>query len=98
MKYSKFYNGVIYKYPLKIEDIQTIRMPKGYEILSVQAQNDIPCLWAYVNADEKELEDVYIEIHGTGHPIENSLFTSREFIDTFQMYDGKLVFHAFVVV
>lgn len=41
----------IFKYQLEITDRQTILLPHDAEILSVQVQNQKPCLWAKV--DEK---------------------------------------------
>lgn len=81
----------IYKYPLRIVDEQTVRMPIGAELLSVQMQNGLPCLWATVDPDLGE-RSRRILIRGTGHPL-----TGQEgrHISTFQMQGGALVFHAF---
>ena len=81
----------IYKYPLQIIDEQWVNIPKGAEILTVQIQNGIPCLWAKVDAQEDN-ERRLIEIIGTGNPISNS---DRKYISTIQLEKGKLVFHVF---
>lgn len=86
----------IWKYPLKVTDSQTIFIPSGYEILTIQIQNNVPYLWALVDPEEKE-EAVNIEIFGTGHAIYFDGGFSREYISTFQfqMNGEYLVFHAF---
>lgn len=84
----------IYKYQLDIEDKQFIVLPKEAEILSVQVQNSIPCLWALVDPKEEHEERTF-EIFGTGHPVHYDMGVERKFIGTFQMRSGALVFHLF---
>jgi len=79
----------IWKYELEITDRQSIEMPEFCELLSVQVQNGVPCLWVKVNTDIPE-NLVTIVIYGTGHPIKE---VGLKFIDTFQV--GELVFHVF---
>jgi len=82
----------IWKFPLMVIDNQIIRMPKGAEILTVQTQNEEPCLWALVDV-EAELEARFIDIFGTGHPVFLFKRTNKKYIGTFQT--GQLVFHVF---
>ena len=83
----------IWEYPLEIQDVQTIRMPIGAEILTVQIQDDNLCLWAVVDADSKALtEPRFIQIYGTGHPMIGTSL-DRKYIATFQIM--KLVYHVF---
>ena len=56
----------IWKYPLQIGDFNSVQMPKGATILSVDNQNGILCLWAMVDP-EKSLVTRKIRIVGTGH-------------------------------
>jgi hypothetical protein len=86
-------NKTIWKYELKIDDLQNVIMPIGAEILSVQMQNETPCLWALVNPDEKDTDTRYIETFGTGHPVAYDMGSTREFIGTYQT--RGLVFHVF---
>jgi hypothetical protein len=86
-------NKTIWKYELKIDDLQNVIMPIGAEILSVQMQNKTPCLWALVNPDEKDTDTRYIETFGTGHPVAYDMESTREFIGTYQT--RGLVFHVF---
>jgi hypothetical protein len=80
---------VIWKFPLAMQGTQLVMMPKAAAILSVQLQNDLPCIWAMVDGDA-EKEPRSIHIYGTGHAL-----TDRkvQFIGTIQM--GSLVFHVF---
>ena len=83
--------NVIWKYTLGISDEQTIQMPKGGQILTVQTQNEIPQIWVLVNP-ENDTEPRKIKIIGTGHNIE---YFNGKYIGTFQMSNGTLIFHAF---
>ncbi len=85
----------IWKLPLTVTDKQSINLPIDSEILSVQNQNGMPCLWALVDP-EKPKEDILIEIFGTGHPVNYDMGVTRKYISTFQMEGGALVFHAFL--
>jgi hypothetical protein len=86
----------IFKYQLETVSIQSVELPANAEILTIQAQGQVPCLWAIVDQTEKEKMNVQIEIFGTGHPIMFDVgITKRKYISTFQLYGGDLVFHAF---
>jgi hypothetical protein len=81
----------IYKYTLETTDVQEIPMPEGAEILTVQMQFDEPQLWALVNPDNPPVTRV-IETIGTGNPIREA---ERNYIGTYQLQGGRLVFHVF---
>ncbi|MBQ8969210.1 MAG: hypothetical protein IJ064_05720 [Bacteroidaceae bacterium] len=70
-------------------------MPKGAKILTVQIQSGQPCIWAAVNPSSFENETRRFRIAGTGHPVEDAII--ENYIGTFQMCDGKLVFHVFEI-
>jgi len=82
----------IWKFDLKLLDLQPIQMPVGAEILSVQSQCDELKLWAFVNPFNKTTIR-YIEIYGTGHRIDYKF--KRNFIGTVQMEKHGLVWHVF---
>lgn len=84
----------IYKYPLRITDHQSIKLPKGYEILSIGLQDEQAFIWCLINKDEKEIEEVDFEIFGTGHDISTENVMQRDFIGTYFFKNG-LVFHLF---
>lgn len=77
----------IYKYPLKITGRQTVSMPAGAVLLTVQSQDGHPCLWAEVEQSRPK-EDAPIKMCGTGHPAPDG-----EYIGTVQI-DG-FVWHYF---
>lgn len=79
----------IFKYPIEVVDSQEIKMPIGAEVLTVQVQGDIPCLWALVESSVPS-ESRTILIFGTGHPVSG---LNNKYIGTFQL--GALVFHVF---
>lgn len=82
----------IWKYSLDAEDIQTLMMPEGAQILTAQMQGNALCLWAMVNP-EKAKEKREIEVFGTGHPGSDAV--PRRYIGTVQMQGGALVWHIF---
>lgn len=83
---------VIWKFELSVDNL-SIEMPKGAEILSVQVQNNKPCIWALVDPKAPMKEKV-IEVFGTGKEVPCDGI-SRTFIGTFQLQDGMWVFHLF---
>jgi hypothetical protein len=80
----------IHKYPLEVADEQDVTMPVGAVILTVQVQNNQPCLWALVEPDNPT-QIRTILMHGTGNPGE----CFWRYIATIQLHGGKLVFHVF---
>ena len=83
---------VIWKFPISTTDIQSVDMPKGAEILTVQNQNDTPCIWALVDSENETVKRTF-EIHGTGNPIDHDY--NLKYIGTYQQLDGRLVWHLF---
>ena len=86
-------NNTIWKFELETIDNQTIKIPVGGEILTIQTQNGMPCLWALVDSNADK-EDRFIEIYGTGHFIRQDENVNRKYIGTYQL-GGSLVFHVF---
>ena len=83
---------IIYKYPLKTIDLQSIILPIGAEILKIQVQHGEPQLWALVDSENLS-ETRFFETFGTGHPIDDSV--ERKYVGTYQISNGNLVFHVF---
>jgi hypothetical protein len=71
-------------------------LPKDAQILTVQCQRDILCLWALVDDGTSLKQSRTFEIVGTGHPVEN--YTKRQYIGTAQQYGGSLIWHVFEVL
>jgi hypothetical protein len=85
----------IYKYKLWLTNKQDVLLPIGSEILTVQTQDEDPCLWVLVNPLVEDKEKRIIEIIGTGHEIKYNLGVTRNYISTFQLSGGSFVGHAF---
>jgi hypothetical protein len=83
----------VYKYQLQAMDKQTIAMPVGAKILCVQAQNDVPCIWAIVDT-EASLSSRHFATVGTGHPVH---FSTDKYIGTYQIRGGIYIFHVFEI-
>lgn len=81
--------NAICKYELIVTDSQTVYMPRGAKILSVQMQDGIMQMWAMVD-NFKLPGGRIINIIGTGNPISEP---PGEFIATVQM--RNLVWHVF---
>lgn len=81
----------IWKYPLDLQDKQTVMMPEGAEILTVQMQG-AACLWALVDS-RNVLTDRVIEIFGTGNPMHSDMGVERRYIGTIQQ--PPFVWHVF---
>lgn len=84
----------IWKFPLAVTDDQTVSMPEGARVLTVQVQYETPCLWAMVDT-EKPLVDHLIHIAGTGHPLPLQNVGWGQYVGSFQRLGGSLVFHVF---
>lgn len=92
-------NMRIFKYEVKIADQFEIKMPKGADILNVQMQKEVPCIWAMVDTEAEE-ETRCFRVIGTGNPIPEFDESSKmrykrgyKYIGTFLQYNGALVWH-----
>lgn len=82
----------IYKYPLDMQGAaQIINMHAGAELLAVQVQRDVPCIWALVNPDNQMMQREFL-IVGTGHDLPERY---GGHVGTFQLDGGNFVFHVF---
>jgi len=81
----------IFKYVLKLTDIQIVNMPTYAKCLSVEIQNNALMLWALVDENLTPTPRK-IAIYGTGNPIEPH---PGDFIATVQTNGGSLVWHVF---
>jgi len=81
----------IWKFKFEINDNFELSMPKNAEILTIQIQNNIPCIWAIIDSDQLS-EIRYFELYGTGHLLKES---KKKYIGSFRMYNDSLIFHLF---
>lgn len=78
----------IYKYPLLLQQHQTVMMHHGARILTAQMQDSSVCLWAEVDI-KAPATAVEIKIYGTGFQIGDNV----EYINTVQ--DESFVWHIY---
>lgn len=93
----------IWKKQLQVTNIQTIVLPVGSQILTMQVQHGVPYLWALVSPPETPVggkepipaknEEITIYTYDTGHPCPQD---KADYIGTYQVMFGDLVFHVFV--
>lgn len=81
----------IYKYAVEMTDEFTVVMGANAIILSVQVQHGTPQMWVLVHPRAKAVERRFA-VYGTGNPVAQP---DWQFVGTFQLYGGDLVFHLF---
>ena len=83
----------IWKFPLRITDLQTVSMPFGSQVLSAQFQHGVLNLWALCDENQPIYEGRSFHIIGTGNPMPDVEWS--KYIATVQHHDGALVWHVF---
>ena len=83
---------VIWKYPLRITDQQTIKIPFGAEILGVQAQRDQPVLYALVEPTAKSIDTEILTFSTGQYFTEENIY----YRGTYLINNGSFVGHVFV--
>jgi len=83
----------IWKFELDMIESDTIDMPIGAEILTVQAQNGFPCLWALVDPLTLTEKRFFEEKVATVYSLKSDI--DRVYLGTYKLYNGSLVFHVF---
>jgi hypothetical protein len=81
----------IHKYRL----YNTIALPEGAQVLTVQLQEDEPYLWALVD-DFNPFEKRNFQTVGTGWDLEARAYSNRVYIATFQQ--NGFVWHVFEIL
>lgn len=88
----------IYKYQLDENAEQQVVLPVGAQILDIQQQENIFCLWALVNPNKDLLTSSRtIERYDTGFiiPKETNKGWKLHYISTIHLEDSGLVWHFF---
>lgn len=86
-------NLTVHKYQLAFGPLGVvveIMMPRGAEILTVNVQSDIICIWARVDTHEP-YEGRRFCITATGTPC-----PPDKYVGTVLMHDGNFIFHVFL--
>ena len=84
----------IWKYQIPIQDYFELELPKDAEILTVQMQYGIPCLWALVDPTAQQ-EFRLFRLLEIGHPGET---LNLDYIGTVQQAEGQLIWHVFEIL
>ena len=80
----------IHKYQMK-DLVSPVMMPEGAEILAIQLQDSMICIWAMVDKDAQMIER-YIVVCGTGQKLPEDM-RGYKYITTLQM--NVYVWHLF---
>jgi hypothetical protein len=83
---------IILKYPFEVEDEFELNLPVAARFLTVQVQDNIPCMWFQVTHETAYLEMRKFYVVGTGHPFNPS---DSVYLGTFQMLEGMFVGHLY---
>lgn len=88
----------IYKYTLKPQDVQIIRVPKcenltiTEQVLNIGVQFGYPQMWCKVDT-EAESQEIEIRTIGTGRNLEMAL--SSNYVGTYMLHGNTMVLHVF---
>ena len=82
----------IWKWTLEVTDRQQLLIPEGAKLLTVQIQHGMPQLWALVDENAPIIHRT-IAIYGTGNPLPDG--DPGQYVGTYQIRGGALVFHVF---
>ena len=89
----------VWKFPLTMCSYQDLELPKGAQILCVQAQYDSLVLWAICDVHGEAKETRHFRVSGTGHRLafgeDAKKYTSRKYIGTVQFDQGDTILHVF---
>lgn len=80
----------IFKYPLSHQHTNLVRMPIGAEIVKIDAQHDVVCIWVDCNPDESHVDRLFYS-YNTGASIDPKL----KHLATVLLNDGYRVVHVF---
>lgn len=83
----------IHKFQIPIQDDFVLDLPLNAEVLCVQMQRDVPCVWVLL--DTKDLATIArrFRIIGTGNPISDD--EKLRHVGTFQTEGERFVWHLF---
>lgn len=86
----------VHKYPVPIplSDWFHLDLPSGARVLAVQMQYGHPMIWVLVDPTLPLTRRVF-RLAGTGHPIDLVPEQRLEYVGTFQIDGGALIFHIF---
>lgn len=84
----------VFKYPIKMLEEFSVRMPHGAEVIHVGTQRGEPFMWARVDTDKHEMSYDF-GVFGTGHDLNKSPMGKAPHLGSFMLHGDNLVFHLF---
>ena len=85
----------IYKYKLQITENQEIEVPIGYQILSLDVQDNMPYIWILIDPLQEEKMKLKFSFYTTGQDIDCSNMKYIDYIGTVHLCNSSLVYHCF---
>lgn len=86
-------SSIIYKYSI-LPGGQEIQLPKEAKVLDVQAQRGEPQMWVLLDPAAPTCARHFVALP-TGRPFEVKEAHRLDYIGTFQLQEGYLVYHLF---
>ena len=77
------------------DGIAVVSMPAGSNVLTVQAQDNVPRVWVVVDPAAPTVQRRF-QLIATGQTFDSK--PSHKYVGTFQLYEGTYVFHLFEVI
>ncbi len=92
-------NSIIYKQTIPAQPLFKLELHEGAEILCVQLQRGVPCIW-YKTKDQPSVLEKKIEERTFRVILTGQRFTTqgKRYVGTFQSEDGYFVGHLFEVI
>ncbi len=84
----------IWKFPLSLDRKQVLKIPSRGKILRLATQGGIPHIWVFIDSDIEEEERTFITL-GTGHQVYSPEAERLQYIGTWEMHQGALIWHVF---
>ncbi len=84
----------VYKYPVRVNTVETIDLPLGAKPLSIAFQYDKVYIYALVKPEEQKTVSVQVIVAGTGEPLPEDIDTFT-YLNTIQMFDQQWNLHGF---
>ncbi len=86
---------VVYKYSLNWDKEQKIRIDSEAIVLDVQVQYSAITLWALVDPDPQDIDEITVYVFETGEPIQQDI-SNLKYLGTLQFDDGMFIYHVFM--
>lgn len=84
----------VYKYPVTVNEVVNIALPKGATILSIAFQYDKVYVYALVEPTIKESDNFEVIVAGTGEPLPADI-ERYTYLNTIQMFNQQWNLHGF---